>query len=330
MSLESTDFFGYPRKMVSEIVKYYLQSTFRKRLLGEIVDEEEEEYDEEPEEEDDGTYTTIIYIEWAEIHGGRPEDDETIIDFLSGLGNVDVDVVIDDYSLKFEPGTFDNWFPRDLFKLDCVAWYEDYEFYDDPTICRCYYDFEKARITSTITKNGIYAAFSPINVLFEIQGGLKFPRFQLTMSKSTKKCMEYFQKCFRNLRSSGVIRRQLIPEIPIYMDNLAPVYDFPTRYHKALVINARYDGAKIDITQTIGNEWMSRMEALDYIKTKAEQKDYVSTGDGTFNSKYLHDIDISNIDNIGVVHSKYDIYLQYLDGAMEAEEILRDVYRDRP
>lgn len=310
--------------MVSDIVNYYLHSTFRKRLLGEIVDKYSEGREKDP---------TEIYIESAVITAGRPEDDGVIIEFLSRLGDVEVDVVRDNYSLKFKSGTFDNWISREEFRQKCNEWDEVYEFEDYPTVCYCYYDYTNGRISSSPPTNGIHILFSPVNIIFEIQGGLQFPRFRAKLEPDISEFEKYFQEMCRR----GILRHPLIPERPIYMDCLDSIRNWSDRFTD-IVVNAIYDGTKIDIVQPRDDGWITRIEALDHIKSEAEQKEYVETYYGTFNSKYLHDIDISNIGNKGIARSNYEIRLE-LDGVMEAERIpyfavytdFTDcVYRDYP
>lgn len=305
--------------MVSDIVKYYLQSRFRQRLLGEIVDEEEEEYG-----DDDERFQTTIYIEMAEIQAERPEDDEAIIEFLSRLGDVEVDVVIDDYSLKFEPGTFDNWISREEFRRKCEEWKEVYKFEDYVTANYCYYDLTEERISSSPPESGIYILFNVFNVVFEIQGGLQFPRVFTGMVPDTRE----FEKCFRKMRKDGILRHPLTPEVPIYMDHLDTVESRTTRFPR-LVVNARYDGGEIDIVQPIDDKWLTRTEVLDYVKAKIAKKKYVKTIEGAYNSAHLLDIDISNIGCIGIARSKDEIYL-HVGAVKTAEEILPGVYRDYP
>ena len=228
-----------------------------------------------------------------------------------------MNVDVDDYFLRFVPGTFDNWIPRGEFRRKCIAWHESVE---NPVSCQCFYDYHSGRISASEPKRGIHICFNFMNILFEIEGGLQFPQIHTQLDLYSEKCANYF----RNLCRSGTRRHLLKPEKPIYMRSLSVIESRTPRHPDSVVVNALHDGSEIDIVQTISGDWITREEALEHVKTLADEKEYVRTANNLYKSEYLRGVDISNIDNVGVVHSKNLIYLR-LD-----EELGQDIYRDNP
>lgn len=296
--------------MVSDIVKFYLQSNFRKYLRGKTAGK--------------GT-PTKIYIETALIEVGRPEDEELIIDFLCRLGDVKIDNWYDQHYLKFEPGTFDTWISRDEFWQKCDDWGEVDDFRDSPVDSYCYYDLIEERITMFPPKSGIHILFSPVNILFEIEHGLQFPLVRTQIDFYPDKSRWYFDK----IRRSGIRRHPLFPEHPILMEDLTTIERWTPRHHGEIVVNARYNRGEIDIVRTDGSNWMTIMETVNFVRDKAERGDYIRTGYGVFNARNFRDIEIPDIENLGVVDSENKIFIRPR-GVSPAEEPLRGVYRDKP
>lgn len=295
--------------MVSNIVRRYLKSNFRKYLLSKTPGRGK---------------PAKIYIEEALIEVGRPEDDMSIIDFLSRLGDIRVDKWYDQHYLKFKPGTFDTWISRDEFRRKCEEWGEVNDFRDNPAESYCYYDLAEERITMFPPTSGIHILFNPINILFEIEHGLVFPLVQTQIDHYPDKSAWYFDK----MRRSGIRRHSLFPEHPVLMEDLTVVERWTPRRDETVVVNARYDGTEIVIDQTDSSDWMTRMEAVSYVRDMAERGDYIRTGYGVYNARNFSDIEIPDIENLGVC-SKNRIFIRPR-GVMRAEEVIRRVYRDEP
>lgn len=284
--------------MESEIARRYLESDYRAALLTSKLDRYSPK-------------NVSIYLEKALIRGGTARDDETIIKFLEKLGDVKVSVRRDDAKgLQFAYGTFDSWMSEDDFLKACREYDEEIDYLAN------YYYFVDGKITDrTHVKDGmLLIKFHPLNTLFRVKDGPVFSPFSIDVTNDHRG--EFLKKLRKIKKIRGNGRVTVDYEYPLYISH-SPSLNYVRidvdRKEKPYVINLNSNDHTIYIEEPRKKEWMTRKEALTYLKDQAKTREYVHAGRRFYKSDKVMNLKISDIGEGGIVNSMNTIILQNIE-----------------